>query len=221
MLSIALETSHRSASVAMEWNGQLTELHLDPEAAHASDCLGLIANWFQERELSPQSIERIVVGTGPGSYTGLRIGIATALGLARGAASEAMGVPSGEALCWRELEPGTEAIYLLDARQNELYFAHYARTADDIEVRTAPCVVPVPEIEQVLPADLPIFGDRKALELAGLESCAQQRFKQVAPPNAAALLQLGSMRMEIHGAQALEDIEPLYLRPFAAKVRKR
>lgn len=221
MLSIALETSHRAASVALEWNGELTELHLDPQQAHASDCLGLIADWFQERELSAQSIDRVLVGTGPGSYTGLRIGIATALGLARGASAAARGVPSGEALCWRELSCDEGAIYLLDARQNELYFAHYVRTEQDVEVRTAACVVPIADLAQVLPEDLPIYGDRKALELAGLETCAKERFMDVAPPSAGALLQLGALRMEREGAQGLEDIEPLYLRPFAAKVRKR
>ncbi len=221
MLTIALETSHRAASVAILFNAELTEFQLDPLRAHASDCLAWISDWFAEQGLAPQSIDHVIVGSGPGSYTGLRIGIATAIGLARGATAQAFAVPSGEALCWRELEEGQEAIYLLDARQDELYFAHYARNALDVEVHREACVLRTAELAGALPKGLTIFGDRKALELGGMGPETLALHRDVPPPNAGAVLRLGLQRLEQDGPHALQDIEPLYLRPFAAKVRRR
>ena len=221
MLSLALETSQRAASVAMQHDGDVTEQHVDPERAHASDLLPLAASWFEERNISPAELDAVFVGTGPGSYTGLRIGIATALGLARGANAVLRGVPSGEVLCWRELQPGQEAIYLLDGRQSEVYFAHYRREERAIHSITAPCVLKLEELASHLPTDLPIFGDAKALELAGLEELVEARLRAVAPANALALSELGQHLLEDHGPQAFDAVEPLYLRPFAAKIRKR
>lgn len=221
MLTIALETSHRAASVAIRRDDELTEFHLDPQKAHASDCLAWIADWFTEHDVAPKSIDQMIVGSGPGSYTGLRIGIATALGLARGAEASARAVPSGEALCWRELQDGQEAVYLLDARQDELYFAHYARTADDVNAIREACVVRTCDLSKALPAGLPIFGDRKALELANMEPQVFEQYRETPPPNAGAVLDLGVRRIVRDGPQRLEEIEPLYLRPFAAKIRRR
>lgn len=221
MLTLALETSHRRASVALRLGAESVEHHLDPERAHASDCLALFAKLIEEAGAKPQQIDRIVVGTGPGSYTGLRIGIATALGLARGASAELRGEASGEALMWRELEGGEEGVYLLDARQEELYFAHYRRTPTDVEVLTAPTVITPSEVGERLSPTAKIFGDAKALEIAELDEQARERFVDVPPPSAAALLELGSQRFETLGPQEFDQVLPLYLRPFKAKTRRR
>lgn len=221
MLQVGLETSDRDASLAIRHDGELEEWHVDPANAHASDCLALAAKWFETRPCTPRDIDLVLVGTGPGSYTGLRIGVATALGLARGAGARLRGVPSGEVLCWRELDVGEQAVVLLDARQGELYFAHYAREAQDVRVIVPACVCRHADLRRLLPSEVPIFGDAGALELAGLQEQEGHRFRATAPPGAGALVELGARRVELHGAHGLDEVEPLYLRPFAAKTRRR
>lgn len=215
-LILALETSARGPSVAVRLGAREIEVELEPARAHAGDLLPALDRTLRELGASPGEVTAVLVGTGPGSYTGLRVGIATALGIARGAGAVLRGVPSGETLCFGELEPGEEASVLLDARAGELYFAHYRRTETEVEVVCAPCVLLPAEIDATLPAAGPIFGDA-----ASLVPQAKQRFRTGAVPRARALLALGADRIRRLGGQSPAEVAPLYLRPFAVSRRRR
>jgi len=221
MLTVALETSHRSASVAVARGERVLERLLDPEQAHASDCLAQVAEMLDELDARPADILRVLVGTGPGSYTGLRIGIATALGLVRGTGAELRGEPSGEILAWRELAPGEEAAHVLDARQGEVYFARYRRGESEVEVLEAAGVLPIEETAARLREERLVLGDEGVFTLCGLDELRSTHLRPTDPPRAGALLELGSTRFESHGSQEPEQVEPLYLRPFRAKTRRR
>jgi tRNA threonylcarbamoyl adenosine modification protein YeaZ len=89
-------------------------------AAHARDLVPEL-----ERLLSAAGVERrdgklalgaVIAGLGPGSYTGLRVGIATAQALARATGAALFGLPSFEALAFAELTPGQEGTVAMDAR---------------------------------------------------------------------------------------------------------
>ena len=221
MLAIALETSSRSASVAVDAAGTRSETVLGHERAHASDLLPTLARMLDELGQTARRVDTVLVGTGPGSYTGLRVGIATALGLAHATGADLLGVPSGETLVQGEIEPGNDAVFLLDARQGELYFAHYRRSVDGVEVLRAPCVLRPAELADALPADVPILAGPGAADAAALDDDARARVIEGRAPRAGALLELGGVRLRERGPQAAETVEPLYLRPFAAKRRRR
>lgn len=220
-LVVALETSSRASSVAVRFGAREIEVELESERAHASDLLPALDRMVRELGASASGITAVLVGTGPGSYTGLRVGIATALGIARGCGAVLRGVPSGETLCFGELAPGEEATVLLDARAGEVYFAHYRRTADEIETLRAPCVLRPDEVAPALPPTGPIFGDEHAAEVAGLGGSWEQRIRARVVPRARSLLALGSMRLQRLGGQAPSEVAPLYLRPFAVRQKRR
>lgn len=218
---VALETSARAASVAVRRDERSVEIVLESGRAHASDLLPAVDRIVRELGGSPDEIALVLVGTGPGSYTGLRVGIATALGLVRGCGARIRGVPSGETLCFGELEPGEEASVLLDARAGEIYLARYRRGIDDVEVLRAPCVLRPDEVRASLPNDGPIFADSGAVAAAGLPEEVRERLRLDVAPRAAALLALGVVRDERGGPQDPREVQPLYLRPFAVRTRKR
>jgi tRNA threonylcarbamoyladenosine biosynthesis protein TsaB len=220
-LVVALETSSRSPTVAVRAGDAMLEARLESARAHASDLVPALDRMLKELGATAAEITAVLVGTGPGSYTGLRVGIATALGIARGCCAALRGVPSGETLCYGELEPGEEAVVLLDARAGEIYFAHYRRREDEVEVLRPPCVLRPDEVATALPETVSIFGDETAARAAGLVSSARARIRAPALPRAQALLALGSLRLERLGAHAPSEVVPLYLRPFAVRQGRR
>ena len=84
---------------------------------------------FKLTRLEPENIDYIAYTNGPGSFTGLRIGASTALGLAKALKIQAIPVPSLDALAYNALEMGSESwlIPLLDARRGQVYAAVYKR----------------------------------------------------------------------------------------------
>lgn len=221
MLAVAIETSARPASVAVELDGRRLACRLEADRAHASDLLPALDRLVREIGASPRDVADVIVGVGPGSYTGLRVGIATALGIARAAGARLYGLPSGAVLAFGELAPGEELIHLLDARQGELYFAHYRRLEDDVQELRAPCVLKPAELGPALLPGIAIFGDATVADAAQFGAEARSRLWTDRVPRAEAALALGRARLAVLGPMPPAAVEPLYLRPFAAKARRR
>jgi tRNA threonylcarbamoyladenosine biosynthesis protein TsaB len=217
--TVALETSTRSPSVALRYDDQTREVGLAHERPHASDLLPALRDTMRDAGVRPTEIDAVVVGTGPGSYTGLRVGIATALGLARGSGARLFALPSMEALVFGECAPGEEACVLLDARAGELYFARYRRSDEGVEPIFEPCITNRDEVRSLLEGARTLFADAAALKAAGLER--DDLDVRDAVPRAAALLDLGCRRLEREGPHSAEEVQPLYLRGFAGRPRKR
>ena len=218
---LALETSARPPSLAIDAAGARRELELGLERRHASDLVPGIDSLLRELGRRPADLALVVVGLGPGSFTGLRVGIATALGLARATGAALVGVPSLEALAYAELAPGEEATVLLDARAGELYLARYRRTQDDVLALVPPLVLPVAGLAPHLPPAGRILGDRTVAQAARLDAPARARLAEDRVPGAAALLELGLRRFARDGAMPPAVLRPLYLRPFAVAARRR
>ena len=221
-MDVALETSHREASVALGIGALLftDEFEELDECAHASDLLPRLAGLIQRTQRGPVSgrptLERVFAGLGPGSYTGLRVGLASALGLARAAEARLYGLSSFEALAYGELMVGESGAVLLEARAARYYWGELRRAAADVEVLVKPelcreselparcAAVPILLVPERLAATLP----------AGLECSTEVRR---ARPRADSLLALGRARIARGGLEPVAVLEPLYLAEFGAR----
>jgi len=219
MALVALESSTRSPSVAVLVDGEVFEQDLDGERSHASDLLPCLAALLTSCGRTPRDIDAVAVGIGPGSYTGLRVGIATAQGIARAAGAELLGIPSGEALAHAELSPGERGDLVVDARSGSLYHARFQRTADGVKTLIAPRVVPADSLAELLDDSSIVFLD-EALESAARSREALRIFVGAAP-KARSLLELAHPRLAQGTADDPCSVLPLYLRPFEGRVRKR
>ena len=147
-----------------------------------------------------ESPEIIVVGLGPGSYAGIRIAIATALGLKAASGARLLGLPS---VCAFEQE---EYVVVGDARRNSFYFAHVIAG----RCLEGPTLATAEEVRAKLSAwrHLPILATQP---LAQFESLS------LAQPAALRLAQLATQA----GCAAEETLEPIYLRePYITTPKK-
>jgi tRNA threonylcarbamoyladenosine biosynthesis protein TsaB len=122
---LAIDTSNHLALALLETNGVHETLALehneDVGRTHAEIILERIQELFARANLQPHA-DLIAVGTGPGSYTGLRVGASLALGLARAWNAQVIGVPSLEAIAVTREGRVTVS---MDARRGNLYSASY------------------------------------------------------------------------------------------------
>ena len=124
-LTLAMDTSTPVTTVGLwseQFHGALSEPPTDGKGpGHASGLLGLVDRLLGQMGVDLGSVERVAVGLGPGSFTGLRIGIATAGGLAKGLGIPLVGVSSLEALLEGLPDRDAGAVAAVDARRGEFF----------------------------------------------------------------------------------------------------
>jgi tRNA threonylcarbamoyladenosine biosynthesis protein TsaB len=124
---LAIETSSTRGSVALV-DGSVSVCSLEHERAnaHGESILPLIEKALAQAGWNRSQLDRIAVGAGPGSFTGLRVGIAIAQGLSEGLDVPLVGIPSllAMALAVPAEQPGCRCV-LVDARKGELFAAAY------------------------------------------------------------------------------------------------
>jgi tRNA threonylcarbamoyladenosine biosynthesis protein TsaB len=132
MILLGFDTSTSATSVALRLaDGRTREARDDPPSGehpgHATRLLTLVHELLEREGLRWSSIERIAVGVGPGTFTGLRVGLATARGLAQSLGVELVGVSSLQALAHVALgaEPTPTVLAVIDARRGEVFAAAY------------------------------------------------------------------------------------------------
>ncbi|MBK7645186.1 MAG: tRNA (adenosine(37)-N6)-threonylcarbamoyltransferase complex dimerization subunit type 1 TsaB [Planctomycetes bacterium] len=201
-LELSIETSSRSASVAARLGERVARSELASTRAHASDLLPALDQLVRELGAQPREAAAVYVGTGPGSYTGLRVGIATALGIARSTGAALVGVCSFEVLLWERLAPGESGGVLLDGRSGGYYHARYRREAGELVELLAPAILPEAQARERAAQDGRTLGVEDV-------------------PTALALLELGAARLARSGPMQPAEVQPLYLRPFRATERTR
>jgi len=123
MITLALDTSGPVGSVALRRDGRLLgERTLDTHHHHSALLLPTIDELLRANGLAPRDVELWAVGLGPGSYTGMRVGIAAAKGFALACGRPLVGAGSVEALALEHGTDGTVAV-VVDARREEIYFS--------------------------------------------------------------------------------------------------
>lgn len=140
MRVLGIETSSRRGSVALVEAGRLVAYGSHEELnAHAERLWPLVDQVLAEAGWTKGSLERVAVGIGPGSFTGLRVGIAFAQGAALGLGLELVGVCSLESMARAVPADRTGTrVTLLDARRGEVFAAAYAESGHTV---VEPCAI--------------------------------------------------------------------------------
>jgi len=221
MLTLAIETSGLCGSVALlDAQKLLAEENLELGKRHGQELIPAIQRVLAISERKPQDIELVAVSVGPGSYTGLRVGVVCAKTLAYATRCRLAAVDTFQAIaCNSPLdEPSIEVIG--DAQRGDLFRAKYTRMRDATWQReTGIDVIAVAAwVEKLDPADI--------LSGPGVDKFATliaRRCRVVPPdcrvPRAEWVGRLGIAAVDAGEAADFWSIEPLYLRRSSAEMQ--
>ena len=124
MLILAFESSAKPASAALVKDGQLLSQYMQCSAlTHSRTLLPMAEDMLKNAELRLSDVDLIAVAHGPGSFTGIRIGVATVKGLAWAAEKPCVGVSTRVAMAWHGLAAGGSICPVMDARRSQVYNA--------------------------------------------------------------------------------------------------
>lgn len=128
MKFLALDTSTEACSVALALDGQILALNEVCPQQHSKRILPMVQQLLADAGVSLHQLDGIIFGRGPGSFTGVRIGVSVAQGLAFGADLPVFGVSTLAAMAQAAAvqQNATEVIAAIDARMAEVYIAAYA-----------------------------------------------------------------------------------------------
>jgi tRNA threonylcarbamoyladenosine biosynthesis protein TsaB len=153
MKILAVDTASKSCSVAIIHNDVLmAEMTLASGQTHSKHLMDMIRTVIRISGLSISDLDGFAVTKGPGSFTGLRIGISSVKGLAAGSGKPVVSVSSLETLAMQS-EPSPYLICpLLDARKGEVYFSRYRLEGGilkkEIEERVCPPIQAVCDLDE-------------------------------------------------------------------------
>ncbi len=126
MLILALESSAKAASAAVARDGALLDMEFRNDGlTHSVTLLPMAEQVLERCGLTLRDIDAVAVSRGPGSFTGIRIGVSAAKGLCWGAEKPAIGVSTLEAMAWNAVDAPADSIICcaMDARRSQIYNA--------------------------------------------------------------------------------------------------
>jgi tRNA threonylcarbamoyladenosine biosynthesis protein TsaB len=223
MRVLGIDTSTLTTSVAIAVDGAVVTAADVPTALHSDVLLRAIDDAVRAAGLAARDLDAVAVGVGPGSFTGLRIGMATAKGIAFAAGIPLHAVSSLAALAWDAAQAIAGAPLLvpaLDARRGELYAGFYRRDGAGVQ--------PVAPEQVLAPAALAaaidaaraggpaaVIGDALAVHPLALVPPVAAHPDVRPTPSGAAVAVLGSAPGL---PDALDHGAPSYIRPAEAEV---
>lgn len=224
MRILGVDTATRRASVGVLIDGVvIVEQSQVAESNHAVSLLPLIADVLRQAHCSVGDLEVVAVSAGPGSFTGLRIGLSVAKGLARATGLRLVAVPTLEALAATVDDHHGTVCTLLDARRGELYAACFAAAPSGCTRLTADTLVTPEALLPQLPTPCVVVGDAVVRYGAWLREQLGARVTllpfETHGPRGGVVARLGGERLRAGQCDPLPDMEPFYIRPSEAELR--
>ena len=229
--TLAVDTSTHTQVIALLDRDQvLTHIQARVKLNHGSSLLEELDRLLAERGLKIRDIDLFVIGLGPGSFTGLRVGLAALKGLARACDTPIVGVSTLQTIAHDAARsaPGRPVCVAVDARKKEVYAGFYVASEDGVVERSGDEEAMSPEVlaerlgALVTPDNPATLLSLQATKYAPLRELALPGLAHLSDPTTSidgvALATLGRARFLEHGADELSKLEPHYVRPSDAEI---
>jgi tRNA threonylcarbamoyladenosine biosynthesis protein TsaB len=226
--ALGIETATSIASVAIVGADHVLAAQSLPQGgSHARTVLPLIESTLASAGMGLRDLDLIAVSIGPGSFTGLRIGLSVAKGLAMATGLPVVGVPTLEAYAQSAGPRRGLVCPVLDARKGEVYAAAFRwpahpRGSSQPECVTEPAAVAPQRFAASIELPCTLIGDGvdayAALWRRELGEGAELVPYGALPPSAPVVARLGLARAAAFGVDDVADLEPRYCRQSEAEL---
>ncbi len=219
MKILALETSAKAVSAAVTENGKvLASAYQNTGLTHSRTLMPMVKALLENAELAAGDLDAVAVARGPGSFTGIRIGVAAAKGLAFGLDKPVVGVSTLEAMARNIAHVDGTVVCAMDARRNQIYNAVFQAENGRLTRRTEDRAIAL----EALAAELMEDPSPKLLVGDGAELCLRHLAEKsipcrLAPPhlllqNAVSVALAAEDAAKAGGLRPAQELSPVYLR---------
>ncbi|ORT99451.1 putative molecular chaperone [Anaerovibrio sp. JC8] len=222
---LAMDTATMVSSVAVADNKKLlAELIVENKLTHSETLLPHVEQVLNMAGVKKDALEAVAVSVGPGSFTGLRIGLAAAKAIAYGLNIPIIGIPTMEGLAWHYPVPGITVAGFIDAQKGNVYTAHYRWNGDNFDEVKAIEVLSLDDAINIcreIYGPVMAVGDMVAKKMTKMESLPENLIippKHVLMPRAANIAMAGLKKLAAGQVDSVMDMEPIYIRKSEAEV---
>ena len=217
----AIEVSTRISSVALLdliTGEELSEMVLPGDWESSSTLIPALETLLQQKEMTPADLAAVAVSVGPGSFTGIRVGIATAEGLCMPSNLLAFGISTLDGLAenLRAAEMMGEALCLIDAQRGECFVGHYKIENEGFTEMDPPQILSLEKLAPLLKEKAWVVGpgalkfEKELRESLGTHGMFA--FTNLHQPKAMSIARIAYRQWQAGKRPNLQELKPLYLR---------
>ena len=226
MITLGIDTANQTLAIGVVEDKQiLGQIQTNIKRNHSVTLMPAIDQLFADLQMSPQDIDQIAVSDGPGSYTGLRIGVSMAKGICYGHDVKLIAVPTLELLTvpvllrHEEMEDNALLVPMLDARRMEVYAQVFDRALTEKKALEA-VVIDENSYKEYLDKGAVYFFGNGAEKCKDVIKHPNAHFIEGIEPLAKYMFPLAEKRFLNDKFEDVAYFVPTYLKDFVAKAAK-
>ena len=219
---LMIETSTECCSVALADGAQILASRINgTPRQHAAMLAPYVQEVLAECGLAASGLDAVAVSEGPGSYTGLRVGVSTAKGLCFGAGKPLLGIDTLQILAMQALAEGRfdRIVAMIDARRMEVYAASFDASARKVS-ETQAVILDENSYRQELEAGTVLFIGTGVEKFQRICPHPNATFPEC-PPLATAMVQPALAALQKKELKDVAYFEPFYLKEFVAGISRK
>jgi tRNA threonylcarbamoyladenosine biosynthesis protein TsaB len=222
MYILGIETSTKTGSVAvLSEKGVVAQYSLNIEVTHSERLMATVDRVLVDTGMTISQLDGFSVAIGPGSFTGLRIGLSTVKGLALAVDKPVAVVPTLLALASNVPYPAYPVCPMLDARKKEVYMALYVFDGT-LQQKISEAVIPISQLGSLIAGKTIFTGEAAYIHRAEIERLFGDRAliapRSVILPSAATIAEIGLEMLNSGRHSDPDSLAPLYIRRPEAEV---
>ncbi|KPK99434.1 MAG: hypothetical protein AMJ91_07855 [candidate division Zixibacteria bacterium SM23_73_3] len=224
MKVLGVDTSTMTAGVGIvDQEEVLVDLKFDVRVTYSEILMPTIDLALRTVELEISDLDGFALSIGPGSFTGLRIGLSTIKGLCFASGKPLASVPSLDALASLSLYCRYPVVPLLDAKKDEVYAAIYDTSEGELRRKSEYLVIGVEDLVKKISEKTLFVGSgaklyrKELIDLLGEKACFATGEQSI--PSGASVARIGLNKLASGQTENITDLEPLYIRMSEAELK--